>query len=135
MTATDKQYDAAAQSCKEIFIKKTKDYGTSWRVLRIISVADQIFIKAQRIKNIQQIKKQLVGDDIASEFKGMVNYGAIGLIQIELKTESVQIRQEGKRVRVKKYIKTKVDLYDKVRNDPSSAKLLNSFDVNDFCFS
>lgn len=90
MTATDKQYDAAVQSCKEIFIKKTKDYGTSWRVLRIISVADQIFIKAQRIRNIQQIKKQLVGDDIASEFKGMVNYGAIGLIQLELKTESVE---------------------------------------------
>jgi len=90
MTATNRQYDAAVQSCKEIFIKKTKDYGTSWRVLRLISVADQIFIKALRIKNIQQIKKQLVGDDIASEFKGMVNYGVIGLIQLELKTESVE---------------------------------------------
>ncbi len=90
MGATDKQYDGAVQSCKEIFIKKTKDYGTSWRVLRPISVADQIFIKAQRIKNIQQIKTQRVGDDIESEFKGMVNYGVIGLIQLEFNKESVE---------------------------------------------
>lgn len=90
MTATDKQYDEAVKSCKEIFIKKTKDYGTSWRVLRPISVADQIFIKAQRIKNIQQIKTQRIGDDIASEFKGMVNYGVIGLVQLDLNKESVE---------------------------------------------
>ncbi|HTQ26769.1 MAG TPA: DUF1599 domain-containing protein [Puia sp.] len=90
MQLTNQQYDLAFQSCKEIFIKKTKDYGTSWRVLRPISVVDQIFIKAQRIRNIQQIGKQRVGDDIASEFRGIVNYGIIGLIQIELKTESVE---------------------------------------------
>jgi hypothetical protein len=90
MGTTNQQYDVAVQSCKEIFIKKTKDYGTSWRVLRPISVADQIFIKAQRIKNIQQIKSQLVGDDITSEFKGIVNYGVIGLVQLELKNESVE---------------------------------------------
>ncbi|HXB45595.1 MAG TPA: DUF1599 domain-containing protein [Puia sp.] len=90
MGTTNQQYDLAIQSCKEIFIKKTKDYGTSWRVLRLISVADQIFIKAQRIKNIQQIMSQLVGDDIASEFIGMVNYGVIGLVQMQLETESVE---------------------------------------------
>ncbi|HLK29048.1 MAG TPA: DUF1599 domain-containing protein [Puia sp.] len=90
MIGTDKQYDEAVQSCKDIFIKKTKDYGTSWRVLRPISIADQIFIKAQRIKNIQQIKTQRVGDDIASEFKGMANYGIIGLIQLDFKNESVE---------------------------------------------
>lgn len=90
MAATDKQYEAAVQSCKEIFIKKTKDYGTSWRVLRQISIADQIFIKAQRIKNIQQIKTQRVGDDVASEFKGMVNYGLIGLIQLDINNEAVE---------------------------------------------
>ena len=90
MDNTNQQYDAAVGSCKEIFLKKTKDYGTSWRVLRPISVADQIFIKAQRIKNIQQIKSQKIGDDIASEFKGMVNYGVIGLIQLELNNESIE---------------------------------------------
>jgi hypothetical protein len=90
MDTTNTQYDEAVRSCKEIFIKKASDYGTSWRVLRIISVVDQIFIKAQRIKNIQQVGEQLVGDDVASEFKGIVNYGVIGLIQLELNDESVE---------------------------------------------
>jgi hypothetical protein len=90
MDTTNMQYDEAVRSCKEIFIKKASDYGTSWRVLRIISVVDQIFIKAQRIKNIQQVGEQLVGDDVASEFKGIVNYGVIGLIQLELNDESVE---------------------------------------------
>jgi hypothetical protein len=90
MGTTNTQYDEAVRSCKEIFIQKASDYGTSWRVLRIISVVDQIFIKAQRIKNIQQVGAQVVDDDIASEFKGMVNYGVIGLIQLELNDESVE---------------------------------------------
>lgn len=90
MSTTNQQYGDAVQSCKEIFIKKTKDYGTSWRVLRAISIVDQIFIKAQRIKNIQQTGNQLVSDDISSEFKGIVNYGVIGLIQLDLKKESVE---------------------------------------------
>lgn len=70
--------------CKDIFIKKTKDYGTSWRVLRPISIVDQIFIKAQRIRNIQELGKQKVSDDIGGEFRGIVNYGVIALIQMEL---------------------------------------------------
>ena len=90
MSTTNQQYDQAVQSCREIFIRKTKDYGTSWRVLRTISIADQIFIKAQRIKTIQQIGNQRVGDDITSEFKGIVNYSVIGLIQLDLKNESVE---------------------------------------------
>ena len=84
MSNTNQQYDAAVQSCRDIFIKKTKDYGTAWRVLRPISIVDQIFIKAQRIRTIQEKKTQRVGDDIAGEFKGMLNYSVIGLIQLEL---------------------------------------------------
>jgi len=90
MNPTNQQYDQAVQSCKDIFIKKTRDYGTSWRVLRTISVVDQIFIKAQRIRNIQQVGSQRVGDDIESEFRGIVNYAVIGLIQLDLKTESLE---------------------------------------------
>ncbi|NSL86562.1 DUF1599 domain-containing protein [Chitinophaga solisilvae] len=80
---TQGQYEAAVAGCKDIFIKKTKDYGTSWRVLRPVSVVDQIFIKAQRIRNIQEIGVQKVDDNIEGEFKGIVNYGIIGLIQME----------------------------------------------------
>ncbi len=90
MSNTNQQYDAAVQSCRDIFIKKTKDYGTSWRVLRPISIVDQIFIKAQRIRTIQEKGTQRVGDDIAGEFKGMVNYGVIGLIQLELSSNTVE---------------------------------------------
>ncbi len=87
---TDKQYDGAIQQCRDIFLKKTRDYGTSWRVLRIISVTDQIFIKAQRIRTLQEKQAQLVKDDIPSELKGIVNYGIIGLIQLASGTISME---------------------------------------------
>lgn len=90
MVNTEEQYEKSVQGCKDIFIKKTRDYGTSWRVLRLISVADQIYIKAQRIRTIQEKGKQKVDDNIASEFKGMVNYGIIGLIQMDLNGEKIE---------------------------------------------
>lgn len=83
MDKTIEQYNEAVQSCKDIFMKKSRDYGSSWRVLRTISIADQIFIKAQRIRTIQQLGKQKIADDIRDEFIGMVNYALIGLIQLE----------------------------------------------------
>lgn len=84
MTDTNKQYDSVVKSCKEIFLKKTLDYGSAWRVLRTISIVDQVFIKAQRIRTIQEKGLQKVADDISAEFKGIINYGVIGLIQLEL---------------------------------------------------
>ena len=84
MTATDKQYDEVIRSCKEIFLRKAIDYGTAWRVLRTISIVDQIFIKAQRIRTIQETGKQKVADDISAEFKGIINYAIIGLFQLDL---------------------------------------------------
>jgi hypothetical protein len=81
---TDKQYDEVIRSCKEIFIKKATDYGTAWRVLRTISIVDQIYIKANRIRTIQQTGKQKVDEGIAAEFKGIINYGVIGLIQLTM---------------------------------------------------
>ena len=84
MSITTYQYDTIITKCKDIFFKKVQDYGTAWRVLRPISVVDQIFIKALRIRTIQDNKMQLVADDIAGEFKGIINYAVIGLIQLEL---------------------------------------------------
>lgn len=81
---TDQQYDRAIEICRDIFLKKTKDYGTSWRVYRTISVVDQIYIKAKRIRTIQEKGEQKIGDDIISEFKGILNYSIIGLIQLNL---------------------------------------------------
>jgi hypothetical protein len=82
MNQTEQQYDAAIDHCREIFTKKTKDYGSSWRVLRTISIADQIFIKAKRIRTIQEKSLQKIGDDIYSEFIGILNYAIMGNIQL-----------------------------------------------------
>ena len=87
MSNTNEQYDAVILECREIFLKKTIDYGTSWRVYRTISVADQIYIKAKRIRNIQGKNTPKIGDDINSEFRGIVNYCIIGLIQIAINNE------------------------------------------------
>ena len=87
---TDQQYDSAIAHCKDIFLKKTKDYGTSWRVYRTISVVDQIYIKAKRIRTIHEKGEQKIGDDIISEFKGILNYSIIGLIQLDLQTSEVE---------------------------------------------
>lgn len=80
---TTLQYDGIVHRCREVFLKKTADYGTSWRVYRPISVADQIYIKARRIKTIQEKGVQRIGDDIRSEFEGIFNYCIIGLIQLQ----------------------------------------------------
>jgi hypothetical protein len=84
MQNTNTQFKEVIKSCKDIFIKKTIDYGTAWRVLRTISVVDQIMIKALRIRNIQDLQVQRIDDDIVDEFKGIINYTIIGLIQLEL---------------------------------------------------
>ncbi|MBS1744426.1 MAG: DUF1599 domain-containing protein [Bacteroidetes bacterium] len=81
---TNEQYDVIIDECKSTFLKKTKDYGTSWRVYRVISIADQIYIKAKRIRTIQEKKQQKIGDGIKSEFEGILNYSVIGLIQLSL---------------------------------------------------
>ena len=84
---TEQQYERETASCKKIFLQKTADYGTSWRVYRTISVADQIYIKAKRIRSIQEKGRQRIGDDVISEFRGIFNYAIIGLIQLDLQDE------------------------------------------------
>lgn len=88
MQTTSQQYDAAIAVCKDIFLKKMKDYGTAWRNLRPMSLTDQIFIKAQRIKSIEEKGTQKVDDNINGEYIGIINYCAIALIQLELKDDN-----------------------------------------------
>lgn len=84
MAKTSAQYDEVIARCSEIFFKKTKDYGTAWRILRTSSLTDQIFIKAKRIRTIQETGQNKVGEDIEGEFVGIINYSVMALIQIEL---------------------------------------------------
>lgn len=87
---TDLQYDEAVKKSRKIFLEKTRDYGTSWRVYRTISVADQIYIKAKRIRNIQEKGTQKIDDDIEGEFRGILNYAVIGLIQLEIYDDEIK---------------------------------------------
>ncbi len=84
MSKTNIQYDEAVAGCRNIFIKKVKDYGTSWRILRLESLTDQIFIKAQRIRTIEQNGSSKVNEGVEDEFRGIINYAVIALIQIDM---------------------------------------------------
>jgi len=81
---TSEEYDAVIAVCKSLFLKKTKDYGTAWRILRLSSITDQLFIKAQRIRTLEETKVNKVGEDITSEYIGIVNYCIIALMQAQL---------------------------------------------------
>ena len=87
-TSTVSEYTQVIQACKEVFEKKTRDYGTAWRILRLPSITDQILIKAQRIRSLQEKKVQKVADDAADEFKGIINYCIIALIQLKLDSDA-----------------------------------------------
>jgi Nucleotide modification associated domain 1 len=84
MEKTATEYKQVIASCKALFARKTEDYGTAWRVLRLPSITDQIFIKAQRIRSVQEKKMQKVDDPVRDEFIGIINYCLIALIQIKL---------------------------------------------------
>lgn len=79
---TSEQYDKVIQICKDLFLKKAHDYGTSWRIMRLPSITDQIFIKAQRIRTIQEVGESKIEDNISDEFMGIINYCIIAQMQI-----------------------------------------------------
>jgi predicted nucleotide modification protein, DUF1599 family len=118
---TEQQFDNAIEDCKTIFLKKTNDYGTAWRVLRTISVVDQIFIKALRIRNIQSLTEQKVDDDVLSEFIGIINYGIIGLIQLRLNNAVVEELP----------VKQASDFYDNAVNETKNVLLNKNHDYGE----
>lgn len=84
MAETSNEYDAVIKTCRTLFTNKMKDYGSAWRILRLPSLTDQIFIKAQRIRGLQQNVKRKVDEGEASEFIGIINYSIMALIQLDL---------------------------------------------------
>ena len=83
MIDTSKQYNNIIETCRALFINKMKDYGSAWRILRLPSLTDQIFIKTQRIRGLQQNQVQKVDEGQVSEFIGIINYSIMALIQLE----------------------------------------------------
>jgi hypothetical protein len=103
MQNTLKQYDEVISICRLLFEKKMKDYGSAWRILRLPSLTDQIFIKAQRIRSLQQNETKKIDEDERSEFIGIINYSTMALIQIELGIADQPDLE----------LKTALELYDK----------------------
>tara|TARA_B100000795_G_scaffold269230_1_gene258007 strand:- start:7645 stop:8181 length:537 start_codon:yes stop_codon:yes gene_type:complete len=83
MQDTSKEYDAVIEDCRSLFIKKMSDYGSAWRILRLPSLTDQIFIKAQRIRQLQENEVRKVDEGVKPEFIGIINYSIMALIQLE----------------------------------------------------
>ena len=84
ITDTKQQFQSVLAQCRRLFVEKMKDYGPSWRVLRTPSITDQIFIKTKRIRTLQTISERLVDEGVEPEFIGIVNYAAMGIIQLRL---------------------------------------------------
>lgn len=84
MKNTSQEYDKVIGTCRELFVKKMNDYGSAWRILRLPSLTDQIFIKAQRIRSLQENEVRKVDEDETGEFIGIINYCIMALIQIDL---------------------------------------------------
>jgi D-Tyr-tRNAtyr deacylase len=122
MKKTSQQYDASIAICRDIFAKKSKDYGTSWRMFRISSITDQVFIKAQRIRTIEENKTQKIEDDIRGEYIGIINYSIIALIQMELKNDSrMQLPPDEAQNLYEKYARAAKELMEKKNHDYGEA--------------
>lgn len=115
MQKTSKQYDAVIDKCRGLFIEKMTDYGCAWRILRLPSLTDQIFIKAQRIRQLQNAIERKVDEDETSEFIGIINYATMALIQLELGVvdQPDLKRKEAEELYVKHITETKNLMNDK----------------------
>lgn len=111
ISQTEKEYKAVITLCKGIFEKKTSDYGTAWRIMRLPSITDQIYIKAKRIRSIQEKGTQKINEDLAGEFIAIVNYCVMALIQIELQNSTeIELPADEATAAYNKEIKTTIDL-------------------------
>lgn len=122
MSQTDAQYTKVIANCKEIYSKKTKDYGTSWRILRPSSLTDQLFIKAQRIRTIQETGLNKVGETIEGEFMAIVNYCIMALIQLgEKDLTKIDLSEEEAIQLYEKYAEGAYQLMKKKNHDYGEA--------------
>ncbi|MEN9919669.1 MAG: hypothetical protein RL662_2105 [Bacteroidota bacterium] len=121
MLTTEQQFEHIISICRSLFEKKLADYGASWRILRPESVTDQIFIKAKRIRSLEEKGLSKIDEDINSEFIAIVNYGIVGLIQLQLEqTDTVDTSP-----------KEAIQLYDKLIHESKSLMLAKNHDYGE----
>lgn len=119
---TNEELSVVTGMCREVFTKKTYDYGASWRIMRPESVTDQIYIKANRIRSLQVKGESLVGEGIIPEFVGIVNYGVMGLIQLKYgHAEIVDMTPDQVVTLYDEYIKVTLELLEKKNHDYDEA--------------
>ena len=119
---TDQQFKDVMVECRELFAKKLHDYGASWRILRPSSLTDQLFIKAKRIRSLEITGKSLVGEGIRPEFVALVNYGIVGLIQLERGfADTVDVTVDQALTLYDGYAKTAYELMTKKNHDYGEA--------------
>lgn len=122
MSNTTSEYTNIINVCRDIFSKKTKDYGTAWRILRPSSLTDQIFIKAQRIRTIQETGQNMVGESIQDEFVAIVNYCIMAIIQVrEKQLNTLELDPELAISLYEKYTKEAFELMEKKNHDYGEA--------------
>jgi hypothetical protein len=122
MNQTNLEYTNVINVCRDIFSKKTKDYGTAWRILRPSSLTDQIFIKAQRIRTIQETGENKVGEDIEGEFMAIVNYCVMAIIQIkEAELKDLELSEDMANSLYTKYVDEAQELMMKKNHDYGEA--------------
>ncbi len=122
MNQTNLEYTNVINVCRDIFSKKTKDYGTAWRILRPSSLTDQIFIKAQRIRTIQETGENKVGEDIEGEFVAIVNYCVMAIIQIkEADLKDLELSEDMANSLYTKYVDEAHELMMKKNHDYGEA--------------
>ena len=121
MKNTKAQFEQVIAECRDLFVKKLHDYGAAWRIMRPASVTDQIFIKANRIRTLEVKGVSMVGEGIKPEFMGIVNYGIIALIQLELgyaEHEDISVKQA-------------IELYDKYAKSTLELMLAKNHDYDE----
>jgi len=122
MGKTSEQYDRAVAECREIFEKKMKDYGTAWRILRSSSLTDQLYIKAKRIRSLEEKGYSKVEEGVSSEYKGIVNYCVMALVQLEKGyTEDSDLSQEEMMNTYNEYVNKAKSLMENKNHDYDEA--------------
>lgn len=122
MNKTETEYTNVMNVCRDIFVKKTKDYGTAWRILRPSSLTDQLFIKAQRIRTVQETGENKVGEQIEDEFVAIINYCIMALIQLkESDLNELELPYEEAVVLYEKYANEAFELMKKKNHDYGEA--------------
>ena len=121
MSKTEQQYNSIIKICTDIFTKKMHDYGTAWRILRPSSITDQIYIKAQRIRSIETKGTSKINEDIRSEFIAIVNYGIMGIIQLELGTSEEELPNDKALELYEKYFLQAKELMEAKNHDYDEA--------------